>query len=365
VARAARAGIPPQNFVCGDSAGRIAWTIIGRIPRRQGLSGREPESWADGARRWDGWLDPAEYPRVLDPPSGKLWSANSRMVDGEMLARIGETGYDLGARQQQIRDALLKLDKATLEDMRAIQLDDRALFMARWRDLLLRTLDAAAVAHDPRRAEFRRLVESWGGRASVDSAGYRLVRAFRGTLAEEVFGAVTARCRAADARFDYAGQVWRFEGPLWALVTQRPAHFLAPRHPTWDARLLAAVDRTIAVLLEGGGALADRTWGERNTTRVQHPLSMAVPSLERWLDMPRLPLPGDSHLPRFQSVRAGASERMAVSPGRESEGYFHMPAGQSGHPLSPNYGDGHRAWATGEATPFLPGPPVHTLTLRP
>ena len=265
VARAARAGIPPQNFVCGDAGGRIAWTIIGRIPRRVGLTGREPESWADGAKRWEGWLEPEEHPRVVDPPSGKLWSANSRMVDGEMLARVGETAYDLGARQQQIRDALLKLEKATMEDMRRIQLDDRALFLARWRDLLLRTLDPAAVAQDPRRAEFRRLVEGWGGHASVDSAGYRLVRAFRGTLAEDVFGAVTARCKAADARFDYVGQVWRFEGPLWALATERPAHLLPARFRTWDEQLLAAVDRVIEVLLEPGGALADRDVG-----RAQH-----------------------------------------------------------------------------------------------
>jgi penicillin amidase len=70
-------------------------------------------------------------------------------------------------------------------------------------------------------------------------------------------------------------------------------------------------------------------------------------------------------MPRFQSPRAGASERLAVSPGREAEGYFHMPAGQSGHPLSPNYGDGHQAWAEGRPMPFLPGPSVHTLVLRP
>jgi penicillin amidase len=365
VARAAAAGLPPQNFVCGDAGGRIAWTIIGRIPRRVGYTGREPESWADGSRRWDGFLEAADYPRVVDPPSGKLWSANSRMVDGEMLAQIGETGYDLGARQQQIRDALLKLERATVDDMRRIQLDDRALFLSRWRDLLLRTLDGPAVSADPRRAEFRRLVDAWGGRASVDSAGYRLVRAFRTTLAEEVFGAITARCKLADARFDYVGQVWRFEGPLWALVTQQPAHLLGAAHRTWNEQLLAAVDRTTSLLLEPGGSLAERTWGERNTSRVQHPLSMAVPSLERWLDMPRLPLPGDSHMPRFQSPRAGASERLAVSPGREAEGYFHMPAGQSGHPMSPNYADGHQAWAAGEPTPFLPGPAVHTLVLRP
>jgi penicillin amidase len=56
---------------------------------------------------------------------------------------------------------------------------------------------------------------------------------------------------------------------------------------------------------------------------------------------------------------------MAVSPGREAEGYFHMPVGQSGHPLSRHYGDGHAAWARGDATPFLPGPAVHTLVLKP
>jgi len=62
---------------------------------------------------------------------------------------------------------------------------------------------------------------------------------------------------------------------------------------------------------------------------------------------------------------AGASERFAVSPGREKDGYFHMPTGQSGHPLSAHYRDAEAAWVTGEATPFVPGPAVHTLTLRP
>ena len=61
----------------------------------------------------------------------------------------------------------------------------------------------------------------------------------------------------------------------------------------------------------------------------------------------------------------GASERMIVAPGNETEGLFHMPGGQSGHPLSPYYRAGHAAWARGEPTPFLPGEPVHRLTLRP
>jgi penicillin amidase len=42
-----------------------------------------------------------------------------------------------------------------------------------------------------------------------------------------------------------------------------------------------------------------------------------------------------------------------------------MGTGQSGHPRSPHYRDGHAAWAKGTPAPFLPGPAVHTLTLTP
>jgi len=79
--------------------------------------------------------------------------------------------------------------------------------------------------------------------------------------------------------------------------------------------------------------------------------------------MPVDPLPGDIYTPRASTPRTGPSERMAVSPGRESEGILELPTGQSGHPLSPHYGDQYRAWLNGEPTPFLPGATVSTLTL--
>jgi penicillin amidase len=127
--------------------------------------------------------------------------------------------------------------------------------------------------------------------------------------------------------------------------------------------MLDAIDQTVATLTEGKRVLAERTWGEANTLTVRHPLSRAVPWLSRWLDMPTAPMPGDSHMPRVQSPTNGASERLTVSPGREADGYFHMATGQSGHPRSPHYGDGHSAWVEGKPTPFLPGPTVATLVL--
>jgi penicillin amidase len=64
-----------------------------------------------------------------------------------------------------------------------------------------------------------------------------------------------------------------------------------------------------------------------------------------------------------QAPDDGASERFVVSPGREEKGIFHMPGGESGHPLSPYFKAGHEAWVRGEPTPFLPGKTEHTLTL--
>jgi penicillin amidase len=83
------------------------------------------------------------------------------------------------------------------------------------------------------------------------------------------------------------------------------------------------------------------------------------------LNMPADPLAGDNDMPRVQGPRFGQSQRLVVSPGREDEAIFHMPGGQSGHPMSPFYRAGHDAWVKGEPTPLLPGPTQHTLMLNP
>ena len=364
MAVAHRSGTPAQNFVVADASGRVGWTIFGKIPRRVGFDGRVPTSWADGTRRWDGWLSPEEIPQVVDPSSGRIWTANSRVVDGDALAKLGDGGYYFGARARQIRDRLFTLDKATPQDLLALQLDDRAVFLERWRKALLDVLTPQAIAADPRRSELRHLVETtWTGRASIDSVAYRLVRSWHDEVLMRVLTPITARCEKADEHFHPINR--QSEAVVWKLITERPAHLLAPKFRSWDEALLAAVDTTLESYKQGGGDLAARTWGERNRTRIRHPLSRVIPFVGRWIDVPPRPLPGDENMPRIQSPSFGASERLVVSPGREQEGLFHMPVGQSGHPMSPFYQAGHKAWEEGKPTRFLPGPTEHVLRLLP
>jgi len=364
LAVANRSGLPAQNFVCGDRDGRIAWTLAGRIPRRVGLDGRVPASWADGRRRWEGWLAPDEVPRIVDPPGGRLWTANARTLGGEGLRLMGDGGYALGARARQIRDGLAASERFAERELLAMQLDDRALFLERWHALLLGLLTPEAAAADPRRPEVRRLLLAWGGRASAGSVGYRLVRAFRLAAHARTLAPFHALARGRDPR--YAPEhLTQLEGVVWRLVSERPAHLLPPGHQSWEALLLASLDDVLLALPGGGERLALRTWGERNTAAIRHPLSRAIPVLGPLLDMPADPLAGDENMPRVAAPDFGASERFVVSPGREEAGLFHMPGGQSGHPLSPFYRAGHEAWVRGEPTPFLPGAVAHRLRLVP
>jgi penicillin amidase len=358
-------GIPPQNFVTGDSGGNIAWTIAGRIPQKSSFDGMLPSDWSEEPG-WTGWLDPSLYPRVVNPQSGRIWTANARVTDGEALDLVGDGGYDLGARARQIRDGLFAKETFAPADMLDIQYDDRALFLEPWRDLLLSVLDAETVAADAQLAEFRALVADWIPRAAPESVGYRLVRAFRLEVQAQVFHALMA-----PVRDEYAGNLSlrisnQFEASLWTLVTEQPAHLLPAAYDSWQELMVESVRENIRYFEENfEGTLADRSWGERNTARITHPLSRAVPLLSGFLDMPADPLSGDVDMPKAQGPTFGASERFSVSPGDEANGVMHMPTGQSGHPLSDFYRHGHEDWVKGRASPFLPGEAEFTMVLQP
>lgn len=359
LALAPTVGIPHQNLLVGDRSGRIAWTIAGRIPRGE----RGPET-----PRPVEWRTAVEAPRIVDPEVGRLWSGNARQVDGPLERVLGndeaESGmnYEHGARVRQIRDGLLALGRpATPADMLAIQLDDRAVFLERWQRLLLGTLDEDALRDHPKRAELKRLVAAWSPRAATDSVGYRMVRSFRNGTRDAAWGMITGALGAGQG----SSPVALFEGSLWRMVTEQPPHLLTADHADWRAFLLAQADATIAAMESACGSLGRCTWGARNTSRIRHPLSGALGGLARFLDMPAVPVAGDDDMPRVAAPSFGASERFAVSPGREAEAYLHIPGGQSGHPLSPFYRKGFDDWVVGRPQPLLPGATAHTLTLEP
>jgi penicillin amidase len=362
---AASSGIPHQNFVCGDRNGRIAWTIAGRIPKRSGPAPRGATTLLKHIT-WDGFLAASDYPRWIDPPIGRIWTANNRVVGEDRFAKLGNGGVDIGHRAGQIRDRLLALEKADEKDMLKIQLDDEARSMQKWKTLFLDVAPKVDPSQ-PKRAMLRQFVADWDGFARVETVGYTVLNAFRSEVRQLVYLPFDemVKQKAVFGLPQGAGQFQQMEGPLWAIISAKPEHLLHPRYKSWEQLFSDAVDRTLASMQQKGIPLEEQTWGRMNAAVVKHPLSQAVPFLGHWLDVPEAPLPGARRdLPRISSPGHGASERFAVSPGKEEQGLFHMPGGQSGHPLSPYYRDGHAAWEQGLPTPFLPGPKVNELVFE-
>jgi len=351
---------PPQNVLVADRTGRIGYVLSGYLPKRRGYSGRMSESWADGSHFWDGELDEKDRPTVVDPPSGILYTANNRTVPLEQARLYGRV-WDVGLRAHRIKELLQEKEKMDEQDLLRIQLDTRSEIHDFYRDLLL---EVAPVGVDPGVAHLVEIVRGWNGRADVDQAGFRIVRELRRRLHDEVLSPLVAPCDQCDPQFRY---LWFLqEEPVRRILEERPLHLLSREYEDYPDLVLKVATRLAADLAalppENG---ADAPWGRANVSHIQHPFSGLAPAFSRLLDMPPVPLPGDSHTVRAQGPTFGASERLVVCPSRLESGLLHVPCGQSGHFLSPHFADGHAAWVEGRPTPLLAGPPVHELVLEP
>ncbi len=363
---AQESGIPHQNAVIADRAGNIAWTIMGRMPQREKPQAKRG-MLATPAELPQAWLPIGRYPLVKNPADGQLWTANSRQLGTSAGALIGEGSFDLGARAAQIRDRLRETPKFDEQALYGVQLDDESRFLKRWAELV-KTLPARDAKVDALTEELKR----WNGRADVSQTGHRIARAVRQRIEEQLWQSWLATADAGNNASEppdkrYAGLPMdaRFEYAAWQALTAKPIHLLPQPFKSWDEFIAAKIGTVHDELVKQHGSLKDATWGKRNTARIKHPFSRAMPFLSSFLDMPPDAMAGDNHMPRVAAPGFGASQRLVVSPGREEQAIMTMAGGQSGHPLSPFYGAGHRDWLAGKPAPLLAGEAKHTLRFNP
>ncbi len=363
MSKADKIGIPAQNAMLTDHLGNIGWTIFGAIPKRKEGDYSIPGDWSTGELDWNGWLTSSEYPKVYNPQNHRLWTANARVTSGLDLQLVGDSGYALGARAQQIRDDLTALKAPVKEqELLNIQLDNRAIFLTRWKAQLEKVLESSQQTEF---TPFLKQLKNWQGLAAADSIAYRLVKEYRLQVAKVLMNELTEVCRHKHPKCDYYKATHQWEQPLWTLVSEQPGDWLPEGFSHWKGFFEEMAKRSFEPVLSGKIILENYTWGKKNQTQIKHSLSRFVPFLGKLTDMPTLPQAGDKDMPHVAGQGFGQSERMVVSPGHEERGILHMPTSQSAHPLSPYYGKGHDDWMKGIPSPFLPGKTFWKMQLNP
>lgn len=349
-------GMPNQNLVVGDSRGSIGWTITGPLPHRSAYR----QGLVDTP--WLGLRPGNERPRVMNPPSGRIWTANSRVVDRDFSDAAGDGSYALGARAQQIRDALLARQRFNEAGFMAIATDNRALFLTRWYQQLQRELDSEAHRDSAAAETIARALADWVGRAEADNTAHLAVSRFRTQFHAHTLARLYAEATRAQPRENRMRLMDEYA--LWALASQKPANALLPDQANWDEVMAAVLDAVAADISGADGGI--KRWGEHNTLKMAHPFARLLPWLAGPLSMPAVGLAGDDYMPNvLRSAGSNVSERLFVAPGQEHTAVLHMPGGQSGHPLSPFWDAGHEDWLQHRPTPLQAGPAAWTLRFTP
>jgi penicillin amidase len=166
------------SWVLADREGNIGFQMSGLLPRRRpGVSGFVPLPGWDRGNDWQGFVDPHELPRALNPEEGFFITANH---DQNEYGRVAAVNICKGPyRAERIRELLAAGGRLDAEAMRAIQLDLYSTQAARFMQIMRPLLPDTAGG---------RLLREWDGRYDPQSRGATLFERVYGELYLEVFG---------------------------------------------------------------------------------------------------------------------------------------------------------------------------------
>jgi penicillin amidase len=350
---------PTQNLVYSDDQGHIAYHAIGQVPvRPAGLMGVPIK---DSAHEWQGFIPFDDMPNALDPPSGFLATANSRVTTDKSPYPLSLEWID-PYRVERIYKALQGRDKLTPKDMLAVQTDVYSEV-----DQELAHRFAYAVDHTPgvddRLRKAADLLRSWDGRLSTDSAAASVAAWTRHSLWPLVF---VPKLGKAAADYQWGESDFATE----EIVMHANPDWLPAGYKSWDALLTEAVRRG----MKDGKApddLSQWTYGSWHIVDIEHPLAGYLPVIDRIAGTGAQPLSGDDTTVKQVGRAFGPSQRFTMDWSNIDGSTENIALGESSDPYSPYFRDQWKDYYGGTtfALPFSPAAVAaqtrHTLRLLP
>ena len=346
---------PALAFLYADVEGNIGFFPAGEVPVRTGFDGTMPVDGASGQFEWQGYIPHEMKPLVLNPEEGFIVSANHKMVPDE-------TDYPLGRDQlapfRANRIAALVGARAQLgaADFQAIQADRYDTST----ESLLRYVVALNVAPGDA-SDAQSLLRTWDGKMGRGAAP-ALYQAFYVRLLANTF-----QDDVSDALYpDFLDFVeMGHPGGIYAIVDD-------PNSEWWDNRTTPAVEDRKAIFMqsfeEAVALLGTRQgqdpsgwdWAALHGVLFEHPLGQG-PLLGWIFNRGPSPFGGSTYTIANAMVSlsdpfaapAGTSLRLVMDVGNWNATSSVIPAGASGHPLSPHYFDQNGDWQSGRNHPLL------------
>jgi len=314
---------PAENLVYADTSGHIGFAVTGLTPVRKGWTGLLPVPGHSGEYEWQGYLQPEDLPRALDPVTGFYASANNNILppgykhslqyEWAPNFRVNRIAQQLGARRGW-----------TLDSMQALQLDFESAPAKR----LLAIAKTWTPAAGSKSAAVMPLLREWDGRMTKESTPAAIYLMWIAKLAAAVVESP-------------AGLSGSIETTLKALEAKARPDLLAK-----------TLDATVSEFETALGPDKGR-WRYGNL----HFLYLKHPAIEKAFDRGPIPMGGDASTinvmagPGFRAS-VGASFRMLLDLADWDRSRLTNMPGESGDPDSPHYADLIDDWANGRYHPM-------------
>jgi penicillin amidase len=348
-----RWSVPAVNQVYADTSGAIAWIPTGFSPVRRNWDGLLPVP-GDGRYEWDGFLDPEELPRLVDPESGYFATANEMNLPPDWPHGEKQVGFEWleGSRAARINEVIASAETCTVEGSCALQTDALSIPARR-----LSRLWSRLEPSDSMSRQALAILAEWDFRLLPDSGAAAL---FEVWWSKHLRPGLHARVSEnPDVRALLApGDV---ETALRAL--EEPARCFGPDGSAErDRLLLATLARAFAECASRMGEdPAAWKWGRIHHGYFPHAAGALAKSRNApALDVGPVPKGGSDSTPMNAAYRLddfrvmlGASFRMVLDVGDWDNSRCVNAPGQSGDPASPHYADLVTSWATGGYVPLL------------
>jgi len=350
---------PTQNVVYSDDAGHIAYQAVGRVPLRpDGLTGLPV---TDNKHAWQGYIPFDQMPRAVDPPSGFLATANSRVTTESSPQKMTLEWAD-PYRAERIYKSLDGRDGLKPADMLAVETDVYSEVDQELAHRFAYAIDHASKSDD-RLKKAADLMRSWDGKLTTDSAAASLVtqtrRALWPLILQPKLGELWDEYEWSERNFAEE-EIVMHNNPAW----------LPAGYKDWDALLTEAVKRG----MDTGKASDDVSkwaYGNWHVVEIEHPLVKFLPFLEARLGTGVLPLSGDTTTVKQVGRAFGPSQRFTMDWSNVDGSTENIVLGESGNPLSTYFRDQWEDYYNGRtfALPFTEGAVAasarHTLRLEP
>ncbi len=354
---------PTQNVVYSDDQGHIAYHAVGRVPIRPGKVAALPLH--DALHEWTGYIPFDALPGVLDPPSGFLATANSRVTTDKSPYPLTLEWMD-SYRTERIYKSLQGRDGLTPKDMIAVQTDIYSEVDQELAHRFAYAIDHASGADD-RLHKAADSLRSWDGRLTTDSAAASIVtqarRALWPMILEPKLGDLAGEYRWADSNFAEE-----------EIVMHGSSDWLPAQFKNWDALLTEAVRKGMEKTQEHPAAPRDVsqwTYGSWHVVDIEHPLGGFLPIVGRIAGTGAQPLSGDTTTVKQVGRAFGPSQRFTMDWSNIDGSTENIALGESGNPYSPYFRDQWNDYYGGTtfALPFSPAAVAsqarHTLRLTP